>query len=63
MWDSVKATVSIFVSHETVLHLTVYILPVMLTVVGQIESLIAQAVSPDADGPAFLEQAQALVNN
>ena len=63
MWDLVKATVSIRVSRETVLHLTVRVLPVMTTIVGQIESLVAQAVAPGANGPALLEQAQNLVNN
>jgi len=33
----------------------------MLDVVGQLESIIAQAVAPGADGAALLKQAQALV--
>jgi len=35
----------------------------MLYVVGQIETLVAQAVVPGADGAAILKQAQSLVNN
>jgi len=34
----------------------------MVPVVGQLESLIAQASAPGADGPALLKQAQSLVN-
>jgi len=45
------------------LHLTVYALPVMLSVIGQIESLITQADVPGADGAILLKQAQDLVNN
>ena len=43
--------------------LTTCILPGMLDVVGQLESIIAQAVAPGADGAALLKQAQALVQN
>ena len=46
-----------------VLHLIIYVLPGMLPVVGQLESLIAQAATPGANGPALLKQAQSLVNN
>jgi hypothetical protein len=35
----------------------------MLSVVGQIESIIAQAVAPGADGASLLKQAQDLVYN
>lgn len=41
--------------------LTIYILPEMMGVVGQLESIIAQAVAPGANGAALLKQAQALV--
>ena len=50
-------------SHEVALHLIVCALPAMLSVIGQIESLITQAVAPGADGAALLKQAQDLVNN
>jgi len=49
--------------HEVTLHLTVYALPVMLSVIEQIECLITQAVVPGADGAALLKQEQDLVNN
>jgi hypothetical protein len=35
----------------------------MLSVVGQLETLVAQAVAPGADGAAILKQAQSLVND
>jgi hypothetical protein len=35
----------------------------MVGVVGQLESLIAQAGAPGADGPSLLKQAQSLVGN
>jgi len=35
----------------------------MLSVIGQIESLVTKAVVPGADGTALLEQAQGLVDN
>jgi hypothetical protein len=35
----------------------------MLTVIGQIENLVAQAVVPGADAYGLLQQAQDLVNN
>jgi len=35
----------------------------MMSVVGQLESLIAQAAVPGANGAALLKQAQSLVNN
>jgi hypothetical protein len=34
----------------------------VVQVVGQLESLIAQAAAPGADGPALLKQAKSLVN-
>lgn len=34
----------------------------MLTVIGQIENLIAQAVAPGADLDSILQQAQDVVN-
>jgi len=36
---------------------------VMLSVIGQIEKLIAQAPAPGADPDAFLKQAQDLAND
>ena len=35
----------------------------MLSVIGEIENLIAQAVAPGANLDDLLQQAQALVNN
>ena len=35
----------------------------MLSVIGQIESLVAQAVVPGADGTVLLEQAQDLIDS
>lgn len=50
-------------SHEVTPHLMFYSLSVMLNVIGEIESLIAQAIAPGTDGDALLKQAQDLVND
>jgi len=45
-------------SLEVTPHLTPYALPGMLSVVGQLESMIARAVVPGADGAALLKKAR-----
>ena len=50
-------------SLEMTLHLTIYVPPEMLPVVGKLETLIAQAVAPGANGAGLLKQAQDLVNS
>ena len=44
-------------------HVSDNLRPAMMPAVEQLETIIAQAVRPGADGPALLKQAQSLVDN
>ena len=55
--------VSVLRVPRAVTYLTIYVLPAMMPVVEQLETIIAQAVRPGADGTALLKQAQSLVDN